>query len=371
MKILAIDGLRLRRPRTAMGRYIELMVEHWSSTRSAFDRIALYVPSNVQDVEVPRGSVTEVIIHRAPPMPLIVWEQLWLPIAARKASVLFCPAYVAPVVRHSPLVVANHGIYEALPSEFSVVRRMRTVPLFRSSARRADRVVANSDVTRDDLLRFFGVRPEKVEVIRPAASELFFRADERAANAVLEELFGQRVPYILFVGKLSPRRHVPELIAALGLARRRAGFAHRLLIVGPNVEGLDIARLTRENGMEGVVVHVPSLEQPVLAALYAACDLFVLPTTYEGSSWTILEAMASGAPVLTVQHPQLRETAGDAVEVVPQPDPEQLAAAMVRLLTDAGARDDLSSRGRRQARQFSWKSNAEATLRVLEKVAFG
>lgn len=352
-----------------MGRYIECLARQWSRTTGPFDSIELLCP--VAAAIEGLAAATRVSLHApATGLPRLAWEQLVLARAARNAAVLFCPAYVAPLLRRGPLVVANHGIYEGLPGEFSTWHRWRTIPLFRASVRRARRIVANSQATRADLVRHFGVAEQKVDVVYPAADERFHAPAEPAtvAKTVLAVL-GQAAPYVLFVGKLSRRRNVPALVEAFALARRRGRLPQRLLIVGPSAGEESVARLAERHGVSGVVRHVPHLDQDALAALYAGADAFVLPTTYEGLSWTLLEAMASGAPVLTVPHPTLREVGGGCVHLAASAAPGDLAEGLCALLGDGRLRNELRELGRREAARFSWAASAAETLAILDRVA--
>lgn len=369
MRTLVVDALRLVGPRTAMGRYIEYMAREWSAARGPFDSIKLLCPEPV--ILEGLSNETPVSVH-APGrrLPRLVWEQFVLAHAARGAAVLFCPSYVAPLLHRGPLVVANHGIYEGVPGEFSLWRRLRTIPLFRRSARRADRVIANSLATRADLVKHFGVPEEKVDIVYPAADVRFHgRVGRHAIAKTVTHLLGEIVPFILFVGKLSRRRNVPYLVEGFAIARRLGGLAHRLLIVGPDVGEEPLADLVKRHNLVGVVQHVPHLDQDSLAALYAGADAFVLPTSYEGLSWTLMEALASGAPVLTIDHPTLREVGEGCVHLAASASPSDLAEGLGALLGDERLRADLSEKGRREAARFSWAASARETLAILDRAA--
>lgn len=351
-----------------MGRYVEHLIREWGRTDIPFDRVLILAPGDVDGLDSSRLPL-EIATPR-PWRPLALWEQAVLPWAARRAAVLLCPAYTGPILRRGPMVVANHGIYEALPDEFPWWRRLRATPVQRLSARRADRVLANSQVARADMVRWFKTDAAKIDVVLPGVGEGFDAApaEEDVRAATLRSL-GATGPYVLFVGKLSRRRHVPNLIAGFARAVREHALPHRLLLVGPNPLRIPVAALAAEEGVADRVAHRSHLEHDDLALLYAGADVFVLPTIYEGISFTILEAMVSGTPVLAVQHPTLPETAGDACLTVPTPAVEELAAALGRLLTDEGLRASLAAAGREWARHFSWPQSAAETMRIIDEVA--
>jgi len=364
-----MNAFRAGGKRTGQGRHVEFLAQQWSRTQVPFDRIVLMSPRPVTIDGL--GDVTPIEFrHFGSRLPAAVWEQAALPYEARSASILFCPTYTAPVGHRGRFVVMNHGIYERLPNEFSRAQRLRTTPLHRMSARRADRVIANSHATKRDIVDFFDVDGDKIDVVHPAAAEVFFR--RHPPEAIAEEsrrVLGREAPYFLFVGKLSRRRHVPNLIEAFAAVRSQLGLPHMLLVVGPNSANVDVGGISAAHGVGDDVVYVDHLEQGPLAHLYAGAEAFVLPTTYEGISQTMFEAMASGAPVLTVEHPTLAEGAGDAALAVENPSVEALVDGFRRILEDPELRRSLSDRGRERARLFSWNANATATAEILDRVA--
>lgn len=356
-----------------MGRYLEILSHEWSTSDVPFDRIEFYVPAGA-DIEGVAQSATVALrwpVKRS--VPLAFWQQFALPWAARGCSMLYCPAYIAPVWHRGPLVVANHGIYEGVPDEFSRVARAKTIPLYRLAVRRADRVIANSASTRTDIVRFLGADPDRIEIVLPAAADRFLERHEpaRVAQTVATVLGRADARFALFVGKLSPRRHLPELVEGFAAARRRLGSDHQLLVVGPDTHGTDVEALAAKHGISAAVTYLPHLQQELLAHLYAAAQAFVLPTEHEGISWTMLEAMASGAPVLTVDHEALAEGGGEAVMAIAEPSASSIADGLSRLFADRDERLRLAEAGRRHARAHSWKDAAATTIAILDRHALG
>jgi len=369
MRTLVVNGLRLAGARTAMGRYIEAMAREWSHRDTPFTRIRVMAPTDGLLADI--GVATPLEVHYfADRRTAVLWEQLSLPRRARGCSLLFCPAYTAPLAFGGPIVVANHGIYERLPDEFSRLHRLRASPLHRLSARRARRVIANSRQTKTDLEDFFGLASERIDVVYPAASAAFSENHDPAEVAAEgRRTLGGDWPYLIFVGKLARRRNVPNLIEAFAIVQRELDLPHRLLIVGPNTGAVPVAELATRSGLDGRVVYLPHLEQRPLALLYAGATAFVLPTTYEGISHTMFEAMASGTPVLTVDHPTLAEGAGDSALALPSPSVPDLVHGLRTLLSDESLREELSRRGRERAKAFSWARAAEETMEILDRVA--
>jgi glycosyltransferase involved in cell wall biosynthesis len=303
-------------------------------------------------------------------LPSLAWENLVLPARMEPADVLFGP-YTLPWRWSGAGVVSNLGIYESRPEDFSWWQRARTTPFFRHSVHQARLVIANSDSTRRDLVRYYGAEDAKIRVIRPGVDDVFRplggdRVPERLALA-----WGlPSAPFFLFVGKLSRRRNIPMLLEAFATLRRRAQLPHSLLIIGPDYLGVDAPRLIAERGLAGAAFYVPFAPREDLVALYSAATAFVLPTLHEGFSFTILEAMACGAPVITFDHPPLNEAGvREAVLALETPTAESLADAMQELVERPSRREELRLSGLACAARFSWKHVAADTMAVLSEAA--
>ena len=368
VRTLAVNALRLCGRRTAIGRHLEYLARHWSRADVPFDRIVLMSPERVEIEGL--GSRTPVELQTfGASLPRLLWEQYALPRHVTDVAVLFSE-YTCPLLRRGATVVANHGIYEAVPEAFSRWDRFRATSVNKRSARHATRVIANSASTKRDVSTYFQVDPSRIDVVYPGPADLFFEPYSREEiSAAATEALGRDVPYIIFVGKLATRRHVPNLMAAFAQVRAERALPHHLLLVGPNVNGLPIGDLASSLGIADAVSYHSHLEQGPLARLYAGADLYVLPSTYEGISWTMFEAMASRTAVLTVEHPALHEGAAGSVYALPDPSVTSLVRGLTDLLLNAEHRRDLAAKGLATARSFSLARSADATMEILDRVA--
>src|SRR5215217_1660192 len=176
-------------------------------------------------------------------------------------------------------------------------------------------------------------------------------------------------PYILFVGKLSRRRHIPELLAAF--RDISAEVPHRLLLAGPNLLQLDIEALIAELGLQGRALYHGFVPDDDVPLLYAGAGLFVLASEGEGFSLTTLEAMQSGVPVITLDRPNMVEVTEGAAYLVPDGRVETLTRAMRAVLRDRSLHADLRRRGLERTRALTWSAMAQRSLDVLWSVAAG
>jgi glycosyltransferase involved in cell wall biosynthesis len=278
-------------------------------------------------------------------------RMLWsLPGAlGRLGASLVHTQYALPLRSPCPVVVTIHDLSFEDDDPALMGRRdrwmfRRVVP---RAARRAARVLTVSERTKRDLVDRYGVPPDRV-VVTPNGVDPAFGPDGKSASNTVSH-----APYVLAVGAVQHRKNQ---LAALSAARE-AGLD--LVVVGP-VKDERVAAELRAGGarLEGYV----AVER--LAELYRGAACLVQSSRYEGFGLPVVEAMASGTPVVAVSDPALVEVAGDAAVVV---DEGQLADGIRRALAEA---DHLRKAGLARARVFSWERTAETTVRVyLEALA--
>jgi glycosyltransferase involved in cell wall biosynthesis len=200
------------------------------------------------------------------------------------------------------------------------------------SARHAQRVLAISQRTKDDLVALYGLPPEKI-VVTPLAPDPAFRPG------------GTRGDYLLLTGSVEQRKN-PLLAAAAA-----AAVGRRLVVVGPERDAALAAELRRRGAeLRG---YVPKDE---LVRLYQEAAALLFPTRHEGFGLPVVEAMACGTPVLTTHDPAVREVGGDAIAYA---EPAEFAAALARVLADP---EPWRQAGLERARTFSWEKTARATV---------
>jgi glycosyltransferase involved in cell wall biosynthesis len=237
-------------------------------------------------------------------------------------------------------VLTVHDLsFERDPGLMSLKDRLvfkTTVP---RSARRADRVIAVSERTSDDLIELYRIPKEKIRVIPHGVDPAFVPG------------VGTGERYLLFVGAVQRRK---DPWAALEAAQ---DVQLPLVIAGPEREPALAAELRRRGAdLRGYV------EKPELAELYRGAVCLVVPSRYEGFGLPVLEAMASGVPVVAARDPALMEVAADAAVYADQGD---LAGAILRAVEH---RADLRAAGLARAAQFSWAETARRTVEVYREL---
>jgi glycosyltransferase involved in cell wall biosynthesis len=182
--------------------------------------------------------------------------------------------------------------------------------------------------------------------------------------------YGINRPYILHVGNMEPRKNVVRLVKAYGalLKRRRQLDLQLLLCGGQNWGCKELNRMLHEPGLQGCVILAGMVPNCDLPLLYRGAAGFAMPSLYEGFGLPVLEAMASGIPVMSSNRSSLPEVAGDAALYFDPESVEDMSLAMERLVTDAALRQQLVARGNERVKQFSWEACARATLTALSSL---
>lgn len=296
----------------------------------------------------------------------ILWEQAVAPLALRRQriEVVHGPVNVAPVVSGLPSVVTVHDLaFLIYPEQYPGAKQRYLNWVTRQSVRRAQRVIAVSEHTRQDILRFYGVEPARVVTVPNGIDPAMRPVTDEAALASLRAAHGLDRDFVLFVGTLQPRKNL------IGLLRAYARIAERVeapLVVVGGRGWLDdpVFHEARALGIAERVVFAGYADPASLALWYSAATIFVYPSLYEGFGLPVLEAMACGAPVITSSTSSLPEVAGEAALLVDPTDAAALAVAMERALNDAGLRARLRESGLRRARQFTWERTARETVAV-------
>lgn len=233
-----------------------------------------------------------------------------------------------------------------------------------SAARRADRVLTNSETTKAEIVRYAGVPRDKVTVIPLGPG-----STQGSGTGERPDVPFRR--YLFSLGTLEPRKNIPVLFEALAELTRQ-GLADDLGLViagGRGWKEQGIFERLKRLGIEDRVSFLGYVEDRQLPDLFRGCEGFVFPSLFEGFGMPVLEAMTAGAPVLTSGRGAMKEIAGDAALFFDPESPADVARAIGQLLTEPTAtRTARIECGRARAARFTWKAAADATMAVLRSL---
>ncbi|AHL23102.1 glycosyltransferase family 4 protein [Thermococcus nautili] len=268
-------------------------------------------------------------------------------------------------------VVTIHDVMPYLfPKFYHLALRYTYRFLLPRTLKTADAIIADSHNTKLDIIKYFKIPEEKIRVVHLGVDEDYKPLPENEVEKIKQK-YNLNYPFILYVGGLAPNKNVSTLIKAYYKLKKKK-FEHKLLITGvKRYKYEDIFELIGKLNLQRDIIFTGYVPREDLPSLYNAADLFVYPSLYEGFGLPPLEAMACGTPVITSNTSSLPEVVGNAGIMVNPYDVNGLTKAMYEVLTNKGLREELSKKGLRRAKLFSWRKTAEETLKVYEEVYNG
>ncbi|MBS1968258.1 MAG: glycosyltransferase [Chloroflexi bacterium SZAS-1] len=281
------------------------------------------------------------------------------------------PGYIHPDVYPLRQVLMVPDIqHEFLPEFFSEAALEERRRLYGDAIRRADHICAISEFTRQTLIERLGVAPEKITAIPLAADPIFAVASAQHEDKALLQRYGlQLEQYLFFPAHTWHHKNHRTALAALRVLRDRYGYTPLLICTGGMREAQpELEQHIEAEGLRSQVRFLGYVPRADLPALYRGAASLLFPSLFEGFGMPVLEAMASGCPVVCSNTTSLPEIAGDAALQANPRDPEAFADALAQVLRDAELRALLRTRGYAQAAKFSWQRHTIETLGVFYRV---
>lgn len=361
MKKIVIDA---RESGTSTGRYIDKLVEHMHRLQPPYDITVVTKPGRVQYIGqlAPGFNVVESDYKEFTFAEQLAFKKQ---LDGLGADLVHFNAPQQPVLYRGKTVTTIHDLTTA---RFYNPDKKRTVFwakqqvykwAIRRVARKSAAIIAISEFTKQDVLAFTRIAPEKVTVTYEAAEPI---ADSPAPLPYL-----QNKQFIMYIGRPTPHKNLPRLIEVF----RRLQAQHpslQLVLAGKmdnNYRRIEAAAL--QKGIKNVL-FTDFITDAQLRWLYENCSAYVFPSLSEGFGLPGLEAMVHGAPVVSSNATCLPEIYGDAAHYFDPTDVTAMADAINEVLTDKNLRKKLTVNGKRRAAQYSWQRMAEQTLGVYARV---
>ena len=380
--LIGIDASRATAARRTGTEVYSLHLIRALLAREAGHRFRLYFNQAAASGLFPSGVDSRVL-----PFPRL-WTHLRLSreMLSSPPDVLFVPSHVLPLIHPARSVVTVHDLgYHYYPEAHTLFQNAYLRWSTRYNARTATRILADSEATRDDLLRYYEIPAERIVVVYPGRDESLAPVEDGETLATTRARYGLSAPYLLYIGTLHPRKNLVRLIDAFATVSGAAGafgdhadgerqVVPELQLVLAGQKGWlyeEVFARVRKLGLENRVVFTGYVPDADLPSLLSGALAFVFPSLYEGFGFPVLEAMACGTPVICSNVSSLPEVSGDAALQIDPLDLEALADAMYRVATDEALRMTLVERGLEQVQRFSWEQCASQVLQVLEDVGRG
>ena len=365
---VAIDARKLHD--FGIGTYIRNLLRQMARIDHDTDYVLLSSPTDL-DVAAQLGPNFRSVLEPSPNYSLR--EQIHVPwvLHRERPDVFHAPHYVLPPAIRCRSVVTIHDCIhlmfpQYLPNKAAYAYARASMW---AAVKRSSRILTVSEASKRDILHFFNVAPEKIEVVYNAIDDHFWLTPPEEEVARVRERYQLDHQFVLYVGNIKPHKNLVRLIEAFAELRRGGLDEVKLLIIGDEISKLPaLRRAVHRHKLHKHVRFLGFVSDGTLRILYRLASVFVFPSLYEGFGLPPLEAMASGTPVVTSNQSSLPEVTGDAAVLVDPYDVDSLVDGIRRVLTDPALAAELRRRGPERAREFSWAHSVEKTRRVYEAV---
>ena len=367
-----VDATAVPADRGALGRYVDGLVCALGAAGAD-----LVVACQRADEEKYGRLVPGALIVAGPPAiahrpARLAWEQSGLPLVAQQAGadVIHAPHYSMPVRPGVPVVVTIHDLtFFTEPDAHSPVTATFYKSAIRTTARRATRLIVPSKATRDELVRALGADPTRIDVAYHGVDHaMFHEPAEAKVRHVSDRLGLHGKPYVAYLGTLEPRKNVPALINGWSEAVADLSEPPALVLAGGSGWSEEVDDAVANVPAHLRLVRPGYLHFTDLPGFLGGALVVAFPSRGEGFGLPVLEAMASGAPVLTTYRTSLPEVGGDAVAYT-EPDADSIRTSLRALLDDPDRRQSLGAAGHKRALEFTWAASAEAHMASYERAA--
>jgi len=327
-----------------------------------------------EDFEDSRFHVIEVrirnLLHR------LLYEQFTLPLLLKRLNIdiVYAPAEIAPLLAPCPVVLGiqnaiayyKTGIKWPLPEKmkFWILRQLAKL-----SSRKASRIIFVSNIACRDITVKLGANPAKTRAIHHGVELDKFRKAELAEDPTLVHQSTGSDKYILCISGLARHKNIETLIKAYAALDETIQDQYRLVIAGNKTStyGNELTALVQRLDPAGKVIFTGEIAHENVPSLYQRASLFVLPSYLETFGMPLIEAMASGVPVIAADATAIPEVVGDAGLLFDPNDPDELRDKMEEVLSDSQIGEELTNRGLKRAKLFSWEKCAKETLAVFKE----
>jgi len=331
------------------------------------DRPAIRVITSPQHTAEVAEVADEVCVSTAP--IYTIREQFEIPWMTRGATLVHSLHYNAPLLHRGALLVSIHDLTHLLDTTYKkmIKTSIYARPMLTLVAARAEHIYTLSMYSKSRIVEMLKVDEAKITVTYCGVSSEFCPRDLDACEKSVRENLGLSRPYILFVGNLKPHKNVRTLLKAFSKIKDES-HVYDLLLIG---EGLVWRKALAQEavglGIKERVHFVSFVDGNVLPAVYRAAQLLVCPSFEEGFGLPVLEAMATGTPVICSRSASLPEVSGDAAVYFDPNNPSELAVCILDVLASDQKQSEMRMLGLVRAKQFQWSDCVRKHHDVYQK----
>lgn len=248
------------------------------------------------------------------------------------------------------IVTIHDLIFKYYPQDYKPADRFIYDEKFKFACRQADAIIAISQQTKDDIIHFYGIQPEKIHVIYQSCDPIFLehQSDKKIEDALIK--YNLPNEYMLYVGSVISRKNLGGIIEAMRTIPKEALIPLVIIGSGKKYE-TEVRQKIAAHGLETKCIWV----KPIFTdfpAIYAGARLFILPSFHEGFGIPLVEAMSVGIPVVTSNQSALQEIVGNAGLTISPENPNAIADSITRVINDSDLAHSLVKKGKKRATHF-------------------
>ncbi len=371
---IGIDARFFGVKRKGLGRYTQKLVENLEKVDSE-NQYFIFLRAENFDEYVPRNKNFQKVLAD---FRWYSWkEQLKFPklLNSYKLDLVHFPHFNVPLFYFRKFVVTVHDLTLI---HFPTIKNSTLHPFFyflkflaykiviKSAIRRSNRIITISKFTKQDILKHYRrIPPEKIIVTYEACEDFCMMSPNKDEEILAR--YGIMKPYIMYVGNAYPHKNLERLVFAFDELRKKRTDLQLVFVGKEDYFYARLKALVEERRIEGIIFtdYVPDHDLDVLFHNVAA---YVFPSLYEGFGLPPLEAMAKGAPVVSSDHPCVREILDESAYFFNAEDIERMAEAIDEVLRNESLRNELIAKGYKQVRKYSWKRMAQETKDVYSSI---
>ncbi|NQT49929.1 glycosyltransferase family 4 protein [Candidatus Kuenenbacteria bacterium] len=290
------------------------------------------------------------------------WEMKF---GKRIPDVLFVPAHTIPLLNPKKVVVTVHDIgFEHFPKLYHWADKLYHRFTIRFIKKHADQIITVSNYSKEDICQFYKIAEDKVKVILNGFNNKQYKPIEN-----LEKKIDQ--PYMLFIGRLEEKKNTARLVEAFGkFKQKNPDDKHKLVLIGKKGFGFEkVEENINKYNLQNQVVFPGWVEDKELPIWLNGADLFIFPSLFEGFGIPVLEAMATGCPVICSKTTSLPEVAGEAALMFNPENVDEIVSRIEQVLLNPEVQESLKIKGFSHVKNFSWEKCAIETLEIISNLA--
>lgn len=293
------------------------------------------------------------------------WTQIKLTreMMRHKPDVFFVPAHTLPLSFPKKSVVTIHDLgFKHYPELYSSVDLLYHNWAANHSIKNACHILVDSEFVKRDILKFYTIDPQKISIVPLGYDKETYRPLKNKST---------KIPYLFYIGRLEEKKNIVGMIQAYAILRKEQKIKHQFVLAGRPGFGYDRIRKTIQSlpvEIRKDVIELGYVDQETHIKYLKEASILFFASFFEGFGLPLLEAMASGVPVVASNRTSIPEITSKAALLVDPQKPFEMAAALSKVINDSGLQKALISKGLVRASMYSWEKTARLTLEVLENL---